>query len=206
MDASGGFGGDVPRGGPLAAIRAAAAASGGGGGGYGSGALVPRAGGGALALAVGGGSGVGLDMTGPSPLSAEASTLVRAHAEAWVARERGAVATDKFVIGLRARALTARVDQHQRTERALRMIESDVSESLEKGTRSRQTLDSLESRIIFLRNSMRAANDADAAMSALANAAEGGGTEFGRIRSQMATSTIGKVKTAAELVEEELNA
>lgn len=140
---------------------------------------------------------------------------VKTIAENWVKKEKVVSKGEQFVVEMRNRALATRVEQHQVTEKALHLMQGDVEEAISKGLKTRQTLDSLESRIVHLRNSMRKTNNDTAVISSLAAFAEQSkGRTTGddmkktaailQMRDSIQTSSVGRTQTAADLVRQEL--
>ena len=158
----------------------------------------------------------------PSALSAEAAAIVlaqrremipgvvRARAEAFVEAERTVNAQERFVVGIRTRVMSERVEQHQTTEHALHVLAADVQDAMGKGMRSRHALDALEARVLRMRGAIRSANDAqDALEEATARAKRGDSGPLAALRAASegadATSVIGRSKTAAQTVDDELS-
>jgi len=131
--------------------------------------------------------------------------VIRARAEAFVKAERGINAEEKFVVSLRTRQLGERLERHQRTERELLLMADDLADSMGRGMRSRMQLDALEERVVALRVGIRKANDHRDALDAITAAEARGEVEKAtELRLKLEGTTVGKVKTAAELVAEEL--
>ena len=132
-------------------------------------------------------------------------SVVRARAEAFVAKERGLNGEEKFEVSLRTRQVQERVERHQRTERELHLMGSDIGDAMGKGMRSRQALDSLESRVLTLRESLRNSNDRADQQDAMAAAqARSDRGEVNRLRVQLSQGKGLLVRTATERVQDEL--
>lgn len=137
-------------------------------------------------------------------LRARVPGVIRTRAEFHVKMERAETAEERFRLNMSQRVLAERVERHLNTERSLASLGADIEESMSKGMRSQQTLDSLEARIIKMRAGMRASNDAqDALEEVAAHAAKGNTFAAASLRFKMGAA-VGKTKSAAAVVAEEL--
>lgn len=137
-------------------------------------------------------------------LRAKVPGLIRNRAEFHVKMERAETAEERFRMNMSQRVIAERVEKHLNTERSLVALGQDIEESMSKGMRSQQTLDSLEARIIKMRAGIRASNDAQDQLEEIADhAAKGNTFAAASLRFKMGAS-VGKNKSAATIVAEEL--
>lgn len=137
-------------------------------------------------------------------------SAIRKTVQSLIEQNDGLARDEAFVSDMQNRVLLQRVTSSLRTDENLRFIEHDLREALEKGMRSRSTLDSLESRVLHMRKLLRH-NEGDAA----GNASQSAGSNDQSSGSATAraglaglfippTHKTSKIKSAAEIIAEEL--
>jgi len=130
-------------------------------------------------------------------------SVIAAFATAYVAREKEVGASDKFAVAVQSRVLGERLDKHMKMERALHFLNEDLKDTTGKVMRARQTLESVESRVLGARSNIRNSNDSHDVSEKLQEAiAANDYPQMVAMRNQM--NDLKMIRSAKERVDDEL--